>query len=767
MAKLIPDNLKSRSDIRHAIRKVASAMEALPPDAVVWYEPLFDTTGEKPDFVVWLPDRGIAVLEVLDAKVEGIIGFKRGKVQLIRDGTEVKIENPISRAAKFAEKLSKMIAAEPRLSQLGIHVAPGACLPLLSQDELDRRHFGEEFASSFTIFREDLDDERNGQELLSAFERLLGKARFSDFSSAMDKLVRGIVQPDIVINRVAQSKEDLQIFQQPEVGNDVIRVMDRDQESLAKSLGDGHRIIRGVAGSGKTLVLMYRAKLLARCNPRLKYLVLCYTKALAGQLRRLLEDFPNVDIVHLDKLAWDLSGGEAARSSKTGNNYDAEAVIGSALKAVETGRGSRYDGILVDEAQDLNTEALVLVTKLLKPGCDDLIIVADAAQNIFRRKFSWKQAGIQAQGRTRMLRVNYRNTREILEFASAFLLGEGSEKTGDITFDDENSLIPPESSKRTGSPPKLVFVPNVVEEVNETVRVVQDELCRLKQGQKIAVLYPGADGKDRGYWLNRRMMESGIEHFWVKKEESSKTLLGAAKEHVLLCTVQSSKGLEFPRVVLCGTWWEGGDADVNRKLSYVAMTRATDYLVVVTRSDNGFADELRRASGTADVAPIVTPPNNVENVQKPSNDGELISASKTNADFVSQTPLTKPTVPTSTAKKPKLVKQSGLPRKNKLQLVAYIATKTNKLSSADIRKQLEAIQSYADKYGHSIVEVYGDISTKDTKAFYDGTRRAMDFSGFIVASMNVFKDKAEAERKLAFFAKKDKCFIIVNQEPGF
>ncbi len=592
MAKLIPENLKNRGDVKNAIRKVAIALEMLPSDAIVWYEPLYDQSGEKPDFVVWLPDRGIAVLEVLDAKVEGIIGFRRGKIWLMRNNEEVKIENPISRASRFVANLSKMIDDEPHMSKLKIQIAAGACLPLLSKNDIEAKQFGNEFTPSFTIYREDLDEPRPDL-ILSAFTRLLGNARFTDFSTELDKLVRGILQPDILINRATVPGSQLQIFQPSDECEDVIRVMDREQESLAKSLGDGHRIIRGVAGSGKTLVLMFRAKLLSRCNPHLKYLVVCYTKALAGQLARLLEDFPNVDVANFDKLATDL-GRHAGGGFRRGKEYDYEAVLAAAHKAVEANKGSRYHGILVDEAQDLSTDALTLLTKLFKTDCNELLIVADAAQNIFRRKFSWKQAGIQAQGRTRMLRINYRNTREILEFASTFLLGAEQDKINE-SFDDENSVIPPESSKRRGAAPKLIFVRDVSAEVNETIRVIQEELKALRPGQKIAVLYPGPDGKDRGYLLDRRMNECNIKHFWVKSGESAKGRLGTATEPVLLCTVHSSKGLEFPKVVICGTWNQHEEAEVNRKLSYVAMTRATDFLTIVTRSDNALLIDLERA----------------------------------------------------------------------------------------------------------------------------------------------------------------------------
>ena len=44
---------------------------------------------------------------------------------------------------------------------------------------------------------------------------------------------------------------------------DMLRVMDIQQEQLARSLGEGHRVIHGVAGSGKTLIFGYRAEHLA------------------------------------------------------------------------------------------------------------------------------------------------------------------------------------------------------------------------------------------------------------------------------------------------------------------------------------------------------------------------------------------------------------------------------------------------------------------------------------------------------------------------
>src|SRR5690606_10528958 len=59
---------------------------------------------------------------------------------------------------------------------------------------------------------------------------------------------------------------------------DLLQVMDLAQEEIARNLGDGHRVIHGVAGSGKTLILAYRCRLLARTLPK-PVLVLVFNRS--------------------------------------------------------------------------------------------------------------------------------------------------------------------------------------------------------------------------------------------------------------------------------------------------------------------------------------------------------------------------------------------------------------------------------------------------------------------------------------------------------
>lgn len=73
-----------------------------------------------------------------------------------------------------------------------------------------------------------------------------------------------------------------------------IQAMDLHQESLARQLGDKNRLIRGIAGSGKTLILAARAKMLIKEHPDWKILVLCYgiplSRVIPSLIDRMLEE---------------------------------------------------------------------------------------------------------------------------------------------------------------------------------------------------------------------------------------------------------------------------------------------------------------------------------------------------------------------------------------------------------------------------------------------------------------------------------------------
>jgi len=80
-----------------------------------------------------------------------------------------------------------------------------------------------------------------------------------------------------------------------------------------------------------------------------------------------------------------------------------------------------YSAVIVDEAQDMGAQAYKLIRKLVPERSNDLFIVGDAHQRIYRHKVVLGQCGIKIIGRGKKLKINYRTTDETRKWATALL----------------------------------------------------------------------------------------------------------------------------------------------------------------------------------------------------------------------------------------------------------------------------------------------------------------------------------------------------------
>ncbi|MCZ7588259.1 MAG: AAA family ATPase [Gaiella sp.] len=596
MAHLIPDSIRSQQGVPSTHRRVATALKlGLDDGAIVWYEPLFDADGTKPHFIVLLPDNGLAVIEVLDVRASKLLGVVRGKLRIELDGEEVEADQPLVRAEVYAETLRARIAAEPRLADVQLPVASAALFPSLEQqDALERGLAATGLDVGRCLFRSEVDAARgaDGAALDRWFARVLGAG--TPIEGPLVDVVRGLVQPDLVIDR-PEDDGQLAIFRPPE-GDELVRVMDQQQEVLAKSIGHGHRVIRGVAGSGKTLILVYRARLLAEMHPDQRFLLACYNRSLASELEALLTDYENVEVAPVHVLI-----GRAIRAAGLDDpgfaDDSGEERAAAGVEALDRGALPRYRAVLLDEAQDLGPNALRFVVALADQRFDDVLVVADAAQNVYRRSFTWKAAGIQAQGRrTRVLRRNYRNTREILELAHRFLVPQGVDEAS-LDLDDEAVIVPPEAALRSGPLPTVV-----IGETEELIDLAFRELANASEEdsppKSIGALTIGGW---QAIELERRLRAARIEHYFVTdpQEKWKRDKVAEADSQVILSTVYSAKGLEFPTVILCCTPRGTQDLEELRRTIYVGMTRATERLFVFADEKHPLVDDLRAAAASS------------------------------------------------------------------------------------------------------------------------------------------------------------------------
>jgi hypothetical protein len=601
VAFLIPDNLRSRRDVPTGVSRLARALQdGLGHESTVWYEPLFDVDGDRPDVVVLVPDAGVLVIEVLEAKAGAIQGVRDGQLVLHKDGHPTMVVDPLSRAAVFGEKLRERIAGHPLLAlDERLPVAWVGAFAFLSRTDGEARGITEVVDSARCLWRDDLDSGAAGDSDFGRIvARLLAAPLRDSLSGDAEKVYRAIIHPDAVIG-----PEQLQLgpIAHPP-SSDELRVLDRRQEALAKTLGGGHRVIRGVAGSGKTLVLTYRAKLLAENLPKQRILVTCYTRSLRARLDAELP-FRNVEVRTLDDLMMKARKAAGMSERDEFDKYPRDELARRALAALDRRPDAvpYFHHVLIDEAQDFPTEALQFAVRLLIDGHDSLLAVADPVQNIFGTTFTWKAAGINAVGRTKWLDVSYRNTREILEYAHNFVTAGGDfEVSGDPDPEDARATVLPTFSPRSGPLPLLLSSGSPQEEVLAIARHCQALIGDGVVAGDIAVLY-GATRIGQFDWpdaIRSVFSELAIPWFWATDPFRSehRDQIGKDRSKVVLCTIQSAKGLEFRHVILCGYLDDKPpeDSRVTRSLIYVGMTRATHELVLSASGKHPYLADLER-----------------------------------------------------------------------------------------------------------------------------------------------------------------------------
>jgi superfamily I DNA/RNA helicase len=357
-----------------------------------------------------------------------------------------------------------------------------------------------------------------------------------------------------------------------------MRVMDLQQEQLARSLGEGHRVIHGVAGSGKTMILGYRAEHLAKLPSAKPILVLCYNKPLAQKLEAQFAAKGLADRVHArnfhkwcrDQL---VAYGQPVPEG-FGDKVFAE-MVDNVIRGVEREQipAGQYQAVLIDEGHDFQPEWLKLVTQMVDPETNSLLVLYDSAQDIYgkskARGFSFKSVGIQASGRTTILRINYRNTRQILQtanlVAAKFLTPEEQDEDG-------VPMVQPMSCGRDGPEPLIIRLPNPSEEPAKIAELLASAHQEGHAWGDMAVLCRKQAQLDD---VARALKARRLPHKVRKSSGDYDPLADAIK----VMTMHASKGLEWPVVALAGVR-KNSDEDVKEeaRLLYVAATRATHIL---------------------------------------------------------------------------------------------------------------------------------------------------------------------------------------------
>lgn len=236
-----------------------------------------------------------------------------------------------------------------------------------------------------------------------------------------------------------------------------------------------------------------------------------------------------------------------------------------------------YCAVVVDEAQDMGTQAFHLLRAVVPEGENDLFIVGDAHQRIYgRNKVVLGRCGINIRGRSKKLKINYRTTDEIRRWAVGLL--EGRDIDDLDGGEDSNSVY---KSLTHGEAPVIERFETPDDQAGY-IKALLDE-SEDPSSHSCVVARTNKEVSD----IQERLERLGVKISVIRPSEPDTLDTDAVK----LATVHRVKGLEFDQVILASAndgliplefalrdkadaiSKEDSDTE-ERSLVYVAITRA-------------------------------------------------------------------------------------------------------------------------------------------------------------------------------------------------
>lgn len=261
---------------------------------------------------------------------------------------------------------------------------------------------------------------------------------------------------------------------------------------------------------------------------------------------------------------------------------DVETAMYECRKILEKSTESaRYASVIVDEGQDLSMNAFRLLRALAGvEHPNDMFIVGDAHQRIYKNKAILSRCGINVRGRSSYLKINYRTTEEIRKYAFGLLKGIPFDDLDD-KYDDGKAC----QSLTHGDMPRVEVFRSAAEELDFLV-------AQLKQLIEYGVELKNICIVARTHRLLEdyiaQLTRAGVKTYEINRNK----LDDRSFDGVRVATMHRVKGLEFQHVFVVAVnkrvlplavatsyadpIAEAEAITAERCLIYVALTRAKE-----------------------------------------------------------------------------------------------------------------------------------------------------------------------------------------------
>jgi hypothetical protein len=584
MAKMVPRDVTQLKNPTTGEKALFNIIKSKLPDNWICYAIQKIAGGNRPDFLLIGPDLGILVVEEKSVSVNMIKSVNSKTWNIVREGKVIEEENPEEQARGYVLQAIGLLRSVARLRQDDgkLKFPYGQCVVFsnitkaeFKSSEIFDKPLSNIFKSRTVICKDDIPKEGEPNEnFVNKFKETRMFTNFKNLDEKDIDAIRGAIFPEIKTRSIGDYLNDR---------NAELQALTIEQEQIARGIGKNdiipHRLIRGVVGSGKSIVLRTRVKDVATDNPDWKILLTFFTNSLQGYLEK---DMPaNVRVQTIGSTLY----GHWRKCNLDKKIFDpSDNAYAEICRQFQTGNLSRgeYDAIFVDEAQDLSPNQANYLRALLKEDTNCAMFAGDGVQNIFNKKLkTWKEHGFAIKGRSskKEFCVNYRNTKEIYEFAQQYLRNIIDNFKALNTLQEETDYYKNIGFKRNGIPVSL----NEFKSEKEECDYINYEIKRLIADNQtapcsISILHPFFTENNPNYiypyieFFNK----NSIPYYWISKNKETKRQYNQSINCVSICTPHSAKGLEWEIVFtpsLNKYYFENATS-----LAFVATTRAREIL---------------------------------------------------------------------------------------------------------------------------------------------------------------------------------------------
>lgn len=382
-----------------------------------------------------------------------------------------------------------------------------------------------------------------------------------------------------------------------------------ERQNKAKNFSlKGHSLVRGVAGSGKSLVLLNRLEKLIDEGYK-DILVLCYNRFMNQWIDSIIK-----------QKGWSLKVESRTFHSwayRIGYNYEWDnnpEMRRQIIDLVQKNAKNRYQAILSDEAQDFYDEWFMAMLDAVNPDTNSIFFVYDNTQSVYegqqhrrKEKWRWKDLGFKIPGGSaQIFDINYRNAPEIIELAWQFIcpyLASANMKTSKRSGSNIGSIVEPlkKSSRSSSIKPMLVKSDMSPDNIAKQVKLALSS----HPDSSIGVLLHPQDPRSFKSEISECLRKLGVPHHApMRPQERAYNVVH--RPFVIVDSWNALKGVEFDAVIIAGVDRVEDLPDPDKNFQekaglYTAITRARDHVVMLYQYETQVVQQLQNILTAPDV----------------------------------------------------------------------------------------------------------------------------------------------------------------------